>query len=132
MRLKVPAALPYRYPDVVVVCGEPNIDHVQGQEVLVNPLVIIEVLSASTKAYDFDLKFTAYQSIESFQEYLLIAQDRPHVTQYVRQSDGQWLRRDIAGMDATIKLATVECELTFTEIYRLVKFSPAESGIRLV
>jgi Uma2 family endonuclease len=91
-----------------------------------------EVLSASTKAYDFDLKFTAYQSIESFQEYLLIAQDRPHVTQYVRQSDGQWLRRDIAGMDATIKLATVECELTFTEIYRLVKFSPAESGIRLV
>jgi Uma2 family endonuclease len=132
MRIKVPLALPYRYPDVVVVCGDPVIETIQGQELLINPRLIIEVLSASTKAYDFDLKFTAYQSIESFQEYLLIAQDRPHVTQYVRQLDRQWLRRDIAGMDATIKLATVECELAFTEIYRLVKFSSAESGIQLV
>jgi Uma2 family endonuclease len=132
MRLKVPLALPYRYPDVVVVCGEPVIETLQGQELLVNPRLIVEVLSASTKAYDFDLKFTAYQSIESFEEYLLIAQDRPHVTQYVRQRDGGWLRQDIGGMEAAIRLATVECELTLAEIYRLVKFSPAESGMRLV
>ncbi len=132
MRLKVPKALPYRYPDVVVVCGEPIIETIQGQEMLVNPLLIVEVLSASTKAYDFDLKFTAYQSIQSFREYLLVAQDRAHVTQYVRQPDEQWLRRDIEGMENVVRLASVDCELTFNEIYRLVKFPPAESVMRPV
>ncbi len=132
MRLKVPKALPYRYPDVVVVCGDPVVETIQGQEMLVNPLLIVEVLSASTKGYDFDFKFTAYQSIESFREYLLIAQDRPHVTQYVRQENGQWLRSDIEGMESVVKLASVDCELTFNEIYRLVKFPPAESVIRPV
>jgi Uma2 family endonuclease len=132
MRLKVPKALPYRYPDVVVVCGEPVVETVQGQEMLVNPLLIVEVLSASTKAYDFDLKFRAYQSIESFREYLLVAQDRPQVTQYVRQPDGQWLRRDIEGMESVVKLASADCELTFSEIYRLVTLPPVESVIRPV
>ncbi|MGH9831660.1 MAG: Uma2 family endonuclease [Blastocatellia bacterium] len=132
MRLKVPKALPYRYPDVVVVCGDPVIETIQGQEMLVNPLLIVEVLSASTKGYDFDFKFTAYQSIESFREYLLIAQDRPHVTQYVSQGEGQWLRSDLEGMESEVKLASVDCELTFNEIYRLVKFPPTESVIRPV
>src|SRR5215475_6651388 len=94
MRIKVPKALPYRYPDVVVVCGEPIIETIQGQEMLVNPLLIIEVLSPSTAEYDYSIKFTAYQSIESFREYLLVAQDRPYITQYVRQPNGQWLRSD--------------------------------------
>jgi Uma2 family endonuclease len=73
MRLKVPKALPYRYPDVVVVCGEPIIEKIQGQEMLVNPRVIIEVLSPSTARYDYGPKFIAYRSIESFQEYLLVS-----------------------------------------------------------
>jgi Uma2 family endonuclease len=132
MRLKVPKALPYRYPDVVVVCGEPIIETIQGQEMLVNPLLIVEVLSPSTTGYDFNTKFTAYQSIESFQEYLLVSQDRPHVTQYVRQPDGQWLRKDIEGMDSVVKLVSVHCELTFGEIYRLVKFPPTEAVLRPV
>ncbi len=132
MRLKVPKALPYRYPDVVVVCSEPVIETIQGLEMLVNPLIIIEVLSPSTKGYDFDLKFTAYQSIESFREYLLIAQDRPHVTQYVRQPDGNWLRSDIEESEGRVKLASAECELTFDEIFRLVNFPPAESVMRPV
>jgi Uma2 family endonuclease len=132
MRLKVPKALPYRYPDVVVVCGEPIIGTIQGQEMLVNPLLIIEVLSPSTAEYDYGIKFTAYQSIESFQEYLLVAQDRPRVTQYVRQPNGQWLRRDIEEMDGVVKFTSLDCELTFSEIYRLVKFPPTESVIRPV
>ncbi len=132
MRLKVPAALPYRYPDVVVVCGEPVIETIQGQEMLVNPRLIVEVLSPSTKGYDFDAKFRAYQSIASFQEYLLVAQDRPHVVQYVRQPDGLWLRKDIEGMESRVKLASVDCELTFSEIYRLVEFPPAEGFVRPV
>jgi Uma2 family endonuclease len=132
MRLKVPKALPYRYPDVVVACGEPIIEKIQGQEMLVNPLLIIEVLSSSTAQYDYSVKFTAYQSIESFREYLLVAQDRPQVTQYVRQPDGQWLRKDIEGMESEVKFASVDCELTFSEIYRLVRFPPTESIIRQV
>jgi Uma2 family endonuclease len=132
MRLKAPKALPYRYPDVVVACGEPIIEKIQGQEMLVNPLLIIEVLSPSTAQYDYSVKFTAYQSIESFQEYLLVAQDRPQVTQYVRQPDEQWLRRDIEGIESVLKFASVDCELTFGEIYRLVNFPPVESVIRPV
>ncbi len=132
MRIKVQKALPYRYPDVVVVCGEPVIETIQGQEMLVNPLLIVEVLSESTKAYDFDFKFRAYQSIESFREYLLVAQDRPQVTQYVRQPDGQWLRKDIEGMESVVKFASMDCGLTFGEIYRLVKFPPTESVVRPV
>ncbi len=132
MRLKVPKALPYRYPDVVVVCGEPVIETVQGQELLVNPLLIIEVLSPSTEGYDYGSKFTAYQSIESFREYILIAQDRPRITQYVRQPDRQWLRKDIEETEGAVKLSCMDCELTFDEIYRLVNFPPVKSVIRPV
>jgi Uma2 family endonuclease len=132
MRLKAPKALPYRYPDVVVACGEPIIEKIQGQEMLVNPLLIIEVLSSSTEGYDHGAKITSYQSIESFQEYLLIAQDRPHITQYARQQDRQWLRKDIEGMESALKLACMDCEITFDEIYRLVKFSPTEGVLRPV
>lgn len=130
MRLKVPKALPYRYPDVVVVCGEPIIEKIQGQEMLVNPRLIIEILSPSTARYDYGAKFIAYQSIESFQEYLLVSQDRPHIIQYVRRPDGQWLRRDVEGVENVVAFASVDCELTLSEIYRLVKFPPAESVIR--
>lgn len=132
MRIKVPKALPYRYPDVVVVCGEMIIEKIQRQEMLVNPLLIIEVLSSSTEGYDRGSKFTAYQSIESFREYLLIAQDRPHITQYARQPNGQWLRKDIEGMDSVLKLSCPDCELTFKEIYRQVEFPPGGGVLRPV
>lgn len=72
MRLKVPAAFPYRYPDLVVFCGEPVIEEVQSLELLVNPLALIEVLLPTTKAYDHGRKFSAYQSIESFREFPLV------------------------------------------------------------
>nr|MDQ3012659.1 Uma2 family endonuclease [Acidobacteriota bacterium] len=100
MRIKVPKALPYRYPDVVVVCGDPIIEKLQGQAMLVNPLLIVEVLSPTSEGYDYGAKFTYYQSVESFREYLLVAQDRPHITHYVRQADDQWLRSDIEGMES--------------------------------
>ncbi|MEP7340641.1 MAG: Uma2 family endonuclease [Acidobacteriota bacterium] len=124
MRLKVPAAFPYRYPDLVVVCGEPIIEELQGLELLVNPLVIIEVLSPSTEAYDHGRKFSAYQSIESFREYLLVAQDRPHVVQYVRQSDDKWLRSEVGGLEGEMTLETIKCTLSLGDIYRRVKLLP--------
>jgi len=122
MRIKVPKVLPYRYADLVVVCGEPIIEDMQGLEILVNPLAIIEVLSASTEAYDRGIKFSEYQSIASFQEYVLIAQDRPHITHYIRQEGGQWLRSDLLDVAEHLLLRALECAIPVAEIYRQVPF----------
>ena len=122
MRIKVPKAAPYRYADLVVVCGQPIIESVQGLDVLVNPALIVEILSESTEAYDRGKKFVSYQSISTFGEYLLIAQDRPSITHYVRQSDESWLRTDIEGLDNEIELVTITCKLSLRETYALVEF----------
>ena len=123
MRIKVPTAHPYRYPDVVVVCGEPEIETLQGQELLVNPVLLIEILSPSTAAYDQGEKFIAYQSIPTFREYVLVAQARAQITHYTRQSDGQWLRNDLVGIKNQIVLSSIGCTLTFEQIYRRVRFN---------
>jgi Uma2 family endonuclease len=107
-----------------VVCGEPIIEELQGLELLVNPLVIIEVLSPTTEAYDHGRKFSAYQSIESFREYLLVAQDRPHVVQYVRQPNDKWLRSEVGGLAGELKLETINCTLSLSDIYRRVQLPP--------
>ncbi len=86
MRIKVPTALPYRYPDASVVCGEPVFDEIDGQQMLVNPVLIVDVLSPSTAAYDLVDKSAAYQSIDTFREYLLISQGSPQIIQHVKQS----------------------------------------------
>jgi Uma2 family endonuclease len=122
MRVAVPAAFPYRYPDASVACGEPIFDEFQGQTRLVNPVLIIEVLSPSTENYDQGKKFTEYQSIESFREYLLVAQDRPHVIQYVKQSRRRWLRIEHEGLDGEVQLELLNVTLTLAELYERVKF----------
>jgi Uma2 family endonuclease len=121
MRLKVPLAQPYRYPDAVVVCGEAQFEMIQGVKTLLNPVLIVEVLSVSSANYDYGPKFIAYQSIESFREYLVIAQDRPHVIQHIKQPIG-WLRLDTIGLDSTVKLASIQAELSLREIYKRVQF----------
>lgn len=123
MRVKVPAAPPYRYPDLLVYCGQAEIEEIQGQQMLLNPLVLVEVLAPATEAYDLGKKFTAYQSIESFREYLLIAQDRPHVIQYMRQGGGKWLRSEYHGLDAVLELETLNLALPLGEIYQRVSFA---------
>lgn len=129
-------AHPFRLPDVSVVCGDPIIEEFQGIEMLVNPLLICEVLSPSTADYDREEKFLVYQAVESFQEYLLVEQNRPHVTRYLRQPDGQWLRADIIGLESSVKLESLGVELPLSEIYRLIKFpemetETAESGEKM-
>jgi len=115
MRIKVPKALSYRCADLVVVCGEPIIEDMQGLEVLVNPLIIFEVFSASTEVYDRGIKFFEYQSITSLQEYVLVAQDWPHITYYVRQEHGQWLRSDCHGMAEYLFLRALDCAIPAEE-----------------
>ena len=127
VRVKVPAAFPYRYPDVSVVCGEPVIESNLGQEMLVNPILLVEVLSSSTAAYDHGDKFSAYQSIASFREYLLISQERPHVVQYVRQPDNRWLRAEISGLAGLLTLESLDITLPLSEIYEQVNFPSPDS-----
>lgn len=122
MALKTVLAPPLRFPDVSVVCGEPQIEDFRGIELLLNPLLICEVLSSGTASYDHGEKFIAYQALESFQEYLLVEQLRPHVTRYLRQPDGQWLRADIIGLESAVRLESLGVTLPLSEIYRWVKF----------
>lgn len=106
----------YTYPDVVVVCGRPEFADSQ-EDTLTNPRVIVEVLSASTRNYDRGDKFEQYRSIESLVEYILVSQDRIHVEQYIRQSDGSWRLTETNDPEAEIQLATVNCRLAVREIY---------------
>ena len=122
MRVKVPVRPPYRYPDLTALCGKAEIENVKGLDLLVNPNLIIEVLSESTEGFDRGDKFSRYKSIESFSEYLLIAQHRPHVSQFVRHGDGFWMQTEYNDLEAEINLESVPCKLTLTAIYRGVEF----------
>jgi len=115
-RVKVSPTGLYTYPDVVVTCGAERFDELD-KDTLLNPRVIIEVLSRSTESYDRGAKFEHYRSLESLAEYLPIAQDRLHVERYCRQSDGQWLFADASGPDATMTLAVIDCRLALAEVY---------------
>ena len=90
MRVKVSPTGLYTYPDVIVVCGEAQFEDHQ-QDTLLNPTLIVEVLSESTEAYDRGGKFTHYRKLPSLVEYVLITQTKPHIEHYVRQSDNRWL-----------------------------------------
>lgn len=125
LRVKVPHYPPYRYPDLTALCGEPMIEQVGGLDVLVNPVLIIEVLSPSTEAFDRGDKFTYYKSIESFGEYLLIAQHRPHVTQLVKSEQGLWTHAEYNHLTDVVRCACVPCHLDLREIYRDVDFNRA-------
>ena len=97
-----------------------------GVSVLTNPMLIAEVLSPSTEAFDRGEKFTYYQSILSFCEYLLLAQNRPHIAHYVKDANGRWLYEEVIGMDASLRIVTLDCTLPLSRIYRKVNFATAE------
>lgn len=123
MQIKVPAAPPYRYGDGAVVCGRVEVERFNGADLLVNPVLIIEVLSPSTEAYDRGDKFTYYKSIQSFREYLLIAQHRPHITHYVKSDTGKWDYEETNDLTSSIYLPTIDCTLALSDVYREVEFS---------
>ncbi len=119
MRVRVSASGLYTYPDVVVVCGDPQFEDMHV-DTLMNPTAIIEVLSDSTESYDRGAKFGHYRKIPSVVEYLPVAQHEYRVEQYVRQSDGPWLRSEVQGLGAKLELPSIECGLALAEIYERV------------
>lgn len=122
LRVKIPDYPPYRYPDLTALCGVPEIEKMGGLDLLVNPQLIVEVLSESTEAFDRGDKFSYYKSIESFTEYILIAQHRPHVTQFVRQENGWWLQAEFNDLNETVEFRSIPCRVALNEIYRDVHF----------
>jgi Uma2 family endonuclease len=105
----------------MVACAEQKFadDH---RDTLLNPVVIIEVLSESTKNYDRGEKFTHYRRIDSLREYLLVAQDCAHIELHVRQAGNGWLLTEFDGREAAIRLAAISCELAAAEIYDKIEF----------
>src|SRR5256714_13232041 len=122
IRIKVPSAPPYRYADLSALCGDAQFEEIGGVDALVNPQLIVEVLSPSTEAYDRGDKFTHYKSIPTLSEYLLVAQHRPHVTHLYKQADGTWIYAEANDLAATLELASLDCDLPLNEIYRGVSF----------
>ncbi|HEV2764209.1 MAG TPA: Uma2 family endonuclease [Pyrinomonadaceae bacterium] len=121
MRVQIPHTTNYFYPDVVVTCGEPQLAD-SYFDTLLNPTLVVEVLSPSTEAFDRGRKFEQYRKIGSLMEYVLVAQDRVHVERYGRQPQGDWLLSEFNDPEGTLKLTSVECELSMSEIYRNVRF----------
>jgi Uma2 family endonuclease len=122
LRVRVTRDGLYAYPDVLVVCGKP--EFVDDElDTLTNPLLIVEVLSDSTKNYDRGEKFERYRSNPGFREYVLIAQDKVHVERYVRQADGTWVLHETNELEEEIELTSVGCRLPVSEIYFKVTFS---------
>lgn len=113
-------------PDVSVVCG-PLGFHRGRKDIITNPILIVEVLSDSTEAYDQGDKFRHYQTIPSLTDYLLVAQDEARVQLYTRHED-HWHYRDITGLSSTVRLPSVETTLTLSDIYALIELAGHEAG----
>lgn len=120
MRIKVLRTGLNTYPDVVVVCGQPQFTDLT-RDTLINPSIIIEVLSSSMERYDRGLKFENYRMIESLQDYLLIAQDHYHIEHYAQQANGQWLLTEATGLDEMLNLTSIECTLHLEDVYEKVE-----------
>ena len=116
-RVRVSQANLDTYPDISVACGSPLIYNFKNTQTLMNPNLILEVLSSSTEKYDRTGKFESYKLIPTLTDYLLVAQDHAKVEHFVRQEDGTWSCTVSEGLDATVKIDSLECELPLSEIY---------------
>lgn len=121
LRVRIPSANVYTYPDVTIVCGEPRLEDEFG-DTLLNPMVVVEVLSPSTEAYDRGTKLRWYQSLESLSDYLLVSQDLPRVEHYVRHDGDGWLYHAAEGLEAVLPLSSLRIELSLAEVFAKVAF----------
>jgi Uma2 family endonuclease len=118
MRVKI--AENYVYPDIVIYCGDAEFEDNEF-DTLTNPMIIMEILSESTEAFDRGKKFAYYRKIPTLQEYILISQTEYHVEQYIRSDDSKWEYRSYEGAGQILKMESVQCELPLSEIYWDIK-----------
>ena len=124
MRVSTPSTSSYFYPDVVVVCDEPRFED-DVFDILLNPIVLVEVLSLSTEAYDRGEKFSHYRQLESLKEYILVSQDRVNVERYLRIQD-EWRYTYYQDLNDVLPISSIQCELPLLEIYERVTFPEEE------
>ncbi|MGO9258135.1 MAG: Uma2 family endonuclease [Bryobacteraceae bacterium] len=120
-RVHVRATGLYAYPDVVAYCGDPQLLDTH-MDTLLNPSLIVEVLSPSTETYDRNLKFEQYKSIESLREYLLVSSEQARADLHTRQPDGQWLLTSVSRLEDTLEIPSLGCMLRLADLYKKVKF----------
>lgn len=122
-RIRIPANGLSTYPDVSIVCGEPQLDSLD-RIAITNPIVIFEVLSEKTESYDRGRKADMYRQLPSLREYILVCQDEPQVERFVRQDDDSWLLTIFKGLEAVLELRSPGCRLPLAEIYEDIAFGP--------
>jgi Uma2 family endonuclease len=120
MRVRTHPEASYFYPDVLVVCGEPRFED-NTFDILLNPIVLVEVLSPSTQDYDRGEKFESYQKLTALREYILVSQNEVRVELYRRQ-ETQWNLTEFQSLKNVLSLASIDCELVLEDIYRRVEF----------
>ncbi len=131
LRVHVPSTGYFTYPDIVITCGKEDFTDAHN-DILVNPLVIMEILSDSTASIDRGRKFEQYRELASLVEYLLIEQRTPHIEQYIRHDPQEWRYRIIRGIDKQVLIPTIDCTLSLRDIYHKVEFLPHAAHLRSV
>ncbi len=119
LRLQVSETGPYTYPDVLVLCGPPAFSD-DVKDTVRNPRLIVEVFSDSTEDYDRGRKFAHYRTLPSLMEYLVVAQDRPHVERFAREAEGRWVFTETSRTEDVLSLASLEVDLQLLEVYEKV------------
>lgn len=127
MRLRIDPTNSYRYPDIMVICGKPQLLD-EHQDNILNPKVIIEVLQPETELEDRTTRLQEYLTIDSLQEYLLISQDEARIERYLRQTSGDWLYSNVRGRNAHLTLPSIGVTLDFASVYKKVRLKHEESG----
>lgn len=132
LRIRIPHRPRYMYPDASIICGPLQFDPQDTKRhTILNPKVIIEVLSPSTEAYDRGDKFTQYREIQAFEEYILISQDRPNLESFLRQADGAWSILNFTGLDTAAKIRSLGIAIPMTELYAGIEWpssAPADAA----
>ena len=128
MRVKVDPTGFYAYPDLVAICEAPSFED-ENVDTLLNPSLIVEILSASTEAYDRGEKFAHYRKLSSLSEYVLVDQDKMRVEHFLRQGD-QWLLSEYCRPDERLKMTSIDCELALQDIYDKIPFKQDASYAR--
>jgi Uma2 family endonuclease len=127
LRVRVSATGLYTYPDIVIVCGLPRYEDRQ-RDTLLNPIVIVEVLSKSTESYDCGVKFGHYRTVDSLTDYLLVAQDSAYVEHRVRQAGDKWLLGIYQGLASEVPVPSIGCTLPLAEVYEKVEWSSDDAA----
>lgn len=119
MKVRIEKARKYTYPDLVIACQTERFED-EHRDVLLNPVVILEILSDSTEAYDRGRKFLHYPLLDSLAVYLLVSQDAPRIEMFARQENNAWLYAEFHGLDAMVEIASIGCSLCLGDVYHKV------------